>query len=121
MTEKDIILEANFHEHELLELHRAAREGEYNVLTLVLRGDADILYQRCMNRMNYENRHPVHLSTTIDRKDDFPRCAELIRSEEAAGRSIVVDAGSFAYQTDGTLLEEIDRFMLEQDGKGGGA
>lgn len=108
----NIILEANFHENELQEMHKIAGEERYDVLTLVLRGDPEILYQRYMHRMNCEDRHPVHLSTTIDRKDDFVRCAQALRREAVAGRTIAADASSFSYQTDEALLREIDRFML---------
>ena len=107
----NLILEANFHGYELQEMHRIAGETQYDVLTLVLRGDADVLYERYLHRMNCEHRHPVHLSTTIDRKDDFMRCAELLREETVMGNVIEVDASSFFYQTDPALLRKIDLFM----------
>ena len=107
----NLILEANFHAYELQEMHRIAGETRYDVLTLVLRGDGDILYERYLHRMNHEHRHPVHLSTTIDRKADFIRCAELLRREPVEGNTIDVDASSFLYQTDPALLRKIDLFM----------
>lgn len=64
-TGNSIILEANFHEAELKKLHAIAHENEYDVLTLVLRGDAEVLYERYLFRMNRENRYPVHLSTSL--------------------------------------------------------
>ena len=68
---KNLILESNFHTEELEKLHKLAYENNYEVLTLVLRGNADVLYKRYLNRMHNENRHPVHLSTTLDIFDDF--------------------------------------------------
>lgn len=111
VTGSSLILEANFHEQELRRLHEIAKENRYAVCTLVLRGEPEVLYQRYVNRMKYENRHPVHLSTTLDVKEDFMRCAEWIRNEKVIGDTIEVDAADFSYQTDGKLLGRIDEFM----------
>ena len=43
---KPLILESNFHTGELERLHGIAREYRYEVLTLVLHGNVDILHQR---------------------------------------------------------------------------
>lgn len=111
VTGNDVILEANFHEAELQKLHEIAGENHYEVCTLVLRGDTDVLYQRYTNRMNNENRHPVHLSTTLDVKEDFVRCAEWIKQEKIIGQTIEIDATDFSYQKDEELLKRIDEFM----------
>ncbi len=113
VTGSALILEANFHESELSQLHLIARENGYEVLTLVLRGDADILYQRYLHRMKEENRHPVHLSTTIDVKEDFVKTAEWIRQENVIGKTLVINASDFSYQKDSCLLGNIDSFMAE--------
>ena len=42
---KNLILESNFHTAELEKLHKLANENNYEVLTLVLRGNVDILYK----------------------------------------------------------------------------
>lgn len=42
LTGASLILEANFHEDELEKLHSIARESQYDVLTLVLHGDAEV-------------------------------------------------------------------------------
>ncbi len=62
---KDLILESNFHKAELERLYEMAAANNYEVLVLLLRGDLDILHKRYLNRMYNENRHPVHLSTTL--------------------------------------------------------
>lgn len=108
----DLILEANFRQAELQTLHSIAGEHHYRVLTLVLRGDVEILHQRYLNRMEHENRHPVHLSTTMDVKADFIRYVEASRDVKAAGDTIEIDASDFSYQTAELLLEQVDRFML---------
>lgn len=108
---KNLILESNFHTAELERLHRIALENNYEVLTLVLRGDVGILYKRYLNRMQNENRHPVHLSTTLDVFEDFKRCTEYLRSEKILGNTIYINADDFTYQTDKDILTKIDEFM----------
>lgn len=110
-TEADMILEANFHEKELEALHSLARRNQYDVLTLVLQGDAEVLYQRYIHRMKEENRHPVHLSTTLDQKEDFLKNAEFIRTEKVPGKALVIDATDFSCQDDPAVLIQIDNFI----------
>ena len=69
--EKDLILESNFHKSELERLHKIAEDNGYDVLTIALFGDVEVLHERYLNRMANENRHPVHLSTTIDKFEDL--------------------------------------------------
>lgn len=109
--DKDLVLEANFHAVELEHIHALAKENGYEVLTLVLRGDMEILHKRYLNRIYYENRHPVHLSTTLDIFEDFKAYTEVARKEEVYGNSIEIDANDFAYQQNKTLLSQIDEFM----------
>ena len=110
-TGGDLILEANFHEHELEKLHSIANQNQYEVLTIVLRGNPEILYQRYLHRMNEENRHPVHLSTTLDVKEDFLKTAEWIKKEKVMGETLVIEASDFSYQQDPAVLNQIDSFM----------
>ena len=106
-----LILEANFHAAELEELRGIAEEHQYEVLTLVLRGDTDVLHQRYMRRIQQENRHPVHLSARLDDPNEFARCAEFLRNEKITGSRIEINASDFSYQTDEALLRQIDQFM----------
>lgn len=110
---KDLILESNFHSAELETLHKMAYKNNYEVLTLVFRGDVEILHKRYLNRMHNENRHPVHLSTTLDVFDDFKRCTEYLRSEKIPGNTVYIDANDFSYQTDIDVLTKIDGFMSD--------
>lgn len=109
---KGLILESNFHKVDLEKLHKLASENNYEVLTLVLRGDVEILHKRYLNRIHNENRHPVHLSTTLDIFEDFKRYTEYSRKEELSGKVIHIDANDFSYQTDQEVLAKIDDFML---------
>lgn len=110
---KNLILESNFHTEELEMLHKIAAENNYQVLTLVLRGEVETLHKRYLNRMQNENRHPVHLSTTIDIFEDFKECTEYLRSERIPGNTITINADDFSYQTDKEILDKIDAFMIE--------
>ena len=107
---KDIILEANFHKADVERLYKMAADHNYDVLTLMLRGDLAILHKRYLNRIYNENRHPVHLSTTLDIFDHFKAYIEDARKEEIDGNVIQINANDFAYQTDKELLAKIDEF-----------
>jgi len=108
---KPLILESNFHTGELERLHKMAWEQGYEVLTLVLRGNVDILHQRYLYRMQNENRHPVHLSTTLDVYEDFKGYIEWTRKEAIVGEWLEINADDFSYQTDHEVLRKIDVFM----------
>ena len=108
---KNLILESNFHTTELERLHKLAFKNNYEVLTIVLRGNVEILYKRYLNRMYNENRHPVHLSTTLDVFDDFKGYTEYSRTEKILGNVVYVNADDFSYQTDNKILRKIDEFM----------
>lgn len=110
-TGTDLIFEANFHENEQKKLHLIAEENQYEVLTIVLRGDAEVLYRRYVHRMEEENRHPAHLTTTLNVREDFIKIAEYIRNERIIGKKLVIDATDFGYQNDREILEQIDSFM----------
>ena len=112
-TGGDLILEANFHTHELEKLHSIAGQNGYEVLTLVLRGDPEVLYQRYLHRMREENRHPVHLSTTLDVKEDFLKTARWIQNEKTVGETLTVEASDFSYQENPAVLARIDGFMKD--------
>lgn len=107
----DVILEANFHTAELEKLHKLAKDREYSVLTLVLRGDAEVLHKRYLYRIRNQNRHPVHLSTTLDVFADFQAYLEAGRKEAIPGNIIRIQADDFSYQTDEAILGSIDGFM----------
>ncbi len=109
--DKNLILEANFHREEVEKLYETASAHNYEVLILVLRGDLQILHKRYLNRIYYENRHPVHLSTTCDIFEDFKEYIEAARAEKTEGNIITIQADDFSYQKDEELLRKIDAFM----------
>ena len=92
-------------------LHSIARESQYDVLTLVLHGDAEVLYRRYLHRMREENRHPAHSSLSLEEKANFIKMAELIQQEQIPGKTLVIEATEFSYQDDPAILAQIDHFM----------
>lgn len=111
---RDLILEANFHKVELDRFQEIARANHYQVLILDFRGDVEILHKRYVNRIEHENRHPVHLSTTLHIFEDFKAYLEAARKEGIDGNVISVRADDFSYQTDEELLSKVDEFMGRQ-------
>lgn len=107
----DLILESNFHQYEIEALKNLAEENEYSLLILRFEANVETLYKRYLNRMHHENRHPVHLSTTLDIYDDFKACIERGRQETITGNILNINADDFSYQTDESLLKQIDDFM----------
>ncbi|MBO7196397.1 MAG: zeta toxin family protein [Clostridia bacterium] len=107
---EDVILEANFKSHELEKLHSIATEKGYKVLTLVMRAEMDIIYKRFVNRIENENRHPVHISG-FDGYDSLKYYIEKGRAEHIPGEALEINANDFGYQSDERVLSLIDEFM----------
>lgn len=108
---QDYILEANFHAAELERLAQEAENKGYEVLTLLFRGNIEILHERYMKRITDENRHPGHLSTCLDDIEAFTEYIKTARKENISGNIIEVNVDDFAYKTDEKLFEQIDNFM----------
>jgi predicted kinase len=66
-----VILESNFKPIELAELFADGKKLGYQVLTLVLSGQPEVLYERYVQRD--QERHPVHRSTGLMHYDIFLR------------------------------------------------
>ena len=108
---KGMILESNFHRAELERLQKMAQDNGYDVLTIALFGDVEVLHARYLNRMTNENRHSVHLSTTIDKFEDFKKCSDYLKRIDIPGKVIRIDATDFGYQRSEEVLAVIDAFM----------
>ena len=106
-----LILEANFHQDEIDIIHKIADEHNYDVLTLLIQADIEILHKRFVNRAENENRHPVHLSYTLKEFEEFKKYIETSRNDKPLGKVIKVNANSFDYQKDKELLDQIDKFI----------
>ncbi len=108
---KDLILESNFRIGELEKLHEIASKNGYQVLTLVLRGDLEVLHKRYLNRMHNENRSAVHLCEQFNTPEGFEAYLESLRTPTVPGNSIWIDGNDFLYQTDKSLINAINHFM----------
>lgn len=109
--DKDLILESNFRIGELEKLHQLAASLDYQVLTLVLQGDAERLHGRYLNRMHNENRHPVHLCAQFNTFEGFREYIESLRADNIPGDVCHINANDFSYQSNPELLAKIDLFM----------
>lgn len=111
---KDVILEANFKESEMARLHKIANDNGYAVLTLVLTANIDVVYKRFVNRIENENRHPVHISG-FDGYESLKYYVEKGREQRTFGQVIEVQADDFSYQKDDDLLRKIEDFLNENN------
>lgn len=109
--DKDLILESNFRQKELEMLGEIAKENGYDVLTVVLRGDLEILHQRFLHRLYHENRHPVHACGGFEDLEVFTNYVTGQRALTVPGRVVECSADTFDYQNDDALLEKLDEFM----------
>ena len=114
LSDQDLILEANFKSYEMKRIEKIAKEKGYDILTLVLTADMDIIYKRFVNRIENENRHPVHICG-FDGYESLKNYIELGRKQECFGRVIQITADDFSYQCDEDILSEIDAFMETQN------
>jgi predicted kinase len=108
---KNLILEANFRTNELEQLHEIAARNGYDVLTLLFDGEPEILYERFLHRISYENRHPVHIIGDILEYENFVPYIEKARQEFVPGAILKICADDFDYQTDKLLYEVLDGFF----------
>ena len=110
---KNLILESNFRQAELEALHKMAGEHGYDVLTVELRADLELLHSRFLYRLHHENRHPVHASGGFEKFENFSAYVLGQRDMQIPGRTIAVCADDFSYQTDATLLAQLDGFLTD--------
>lgn len=107
----DLILEANFHKKEIVALEEIAKQYDYKVLTLNFVADEKVLYDRFLNRIQNENRHPVHQTAGLNSFEAFCGYIEKSRKDVELKNEITIDATDFTYQTDEELLGKLDGFM----------
>lgn len=107
----NLILESNFHDAEIIKIHELADQYNFDVLTLLLEADIDVIHKRHVNRMENENRHPVHLSEPFKEFEDFKNYIEKSREVTEIGKIIKINANDFSYQNEEKLLKQIDDFM----------
>lgn len=105
-----LILEANFHQNEIMILKDKALKYQYEVLNIILDGDEKILFERFSYRAHHENRHPCHLSGPVT-ASSFASYLQENRKVEYFGKTININANSFSYQNDEKIFKEIENFL----------
>lgn len=110
-ADTSIILEANYHDGQIKELFALAVKYGYLCLTIVLEGNIDILYERYLNRIKNENRHPVHLSTNFEIKENFVQYVADTRLSKIGGSVLKLNADTFDYQSDAKTFDFIEEFL----------
>ena len=107
----DVILEANFHEEHLKTLQNLTEKYGYSILDLNLYGSPEILYERYMNRITYENRHPVHRVNNLNDYSYFKEYTLNRQKEALIGEIININCDDFSYQNDESLFLKITNFL----------
>lgn len=95
---KSIILENNFRQNELNVLEKLFTERGYELFTIVLEGNLDILYERYVNRKVNENRHPAHYFFAT--KDEYLNYVEESRIRSFPGIIIRINADDLGFLLD---------------------
>ena len=109
--DKDLILESNFRQAELEKLHEIAQEYGYEVLTVSLRADLEVLHRRFLHRLYHEDRHPVHACGGFEDFETFRAYMGQQRDLQIPGRFLEVSANTFDYQEDTQIFNKLDKFM----------
>lgn len=109
--DKNLILESNFRQAELDLLHDIAQEYGYDVLTIQIQADLQILHRRFLHRLHNENRHPVHASGGFEEFDTFCTYVTGQRELIPPGNCMDLRADTFDYQSDSNVLQQLDCFM----------
>jgi predicted kinase len=105
-----IILESNFKPIELAELFFYFKSQDYHVLTLMLSGDPEVLYQRYVERD--QERHPVHRSTGLMNYDIFLRSMMMYDPLIYGESSIYIDTTTFNETDYQTCLNQVKAWIF---------
>ena len=86
----DVILEANFRNDELSRIKEIADKYKVDVISLILRGDIDILYERFLKRL--PTRHKAHMSLHLDESVEvFEKYINELRNEDNVFLPHIID------------------------------
>lgn len=109
-NEDTLVLESNFKNYEMLEIEKLIQALDYEVMSIVFKGDNKILQDRFLKRLN-ENRHYVHKSQDFTNINDFIKVLDELRNVEYLGEIINVDCSDFNYQNDEEIYIKIKEFI----------
>ena len=106
----DTILEANFRSEEVCDIADIASEYNYNVVSIILRGNQTVLYQRFLERM--ETRHKAHIS--IGLQNDYNRFVEYnqyLRNQDLVFEPFIVDTTTLG---EDATFEKAIKFLSQE-------
>lgn len=106
-----VILESNFKYHELAILKSKIDLDDIKVLTVFLTGEADILYQRYLDRQ--DKRHPVHQSTGIMSFETFKDSMLAYHPDQLIGTPLMFDTSDFDETTYQNIKKCVIDFLME--------
>lgn len=107
----DLIIESNFRQNELDYIKTKSEINGYKIITIIIRADTKILHTRFMNRINNENRHPVHKAVDFSNYNDFEKQILQDRVRNYPGSALYLDSSSFSELYDNKNLYEIDMLL----------
>lgn len=93
LLEKDLILESNFRQEELDRLCSLFDKNNYQIISIELVGNLNILYQRYLDRFKYENRNIAHAN--FNTKEEFLEYNQSMLDRKYPGKHIKLDASKF--------------------------
>ncbi len=105
-----VILESNFRQRELDALERLANEFGYTLKCIVVEAEINELFRRYQNRIENENRHPVHKSVPYNTVEDFKVTIDEWRGITYRGMVLRADNTDFSLN-EGTELQKIIDFI----------
>ncbi len=106
---RDIIIESNFKQNELLELQDMIQRTGSSVISIFLTADITVLYTRYQERQ--ANRHLVHKSTGVISFEHFRDILEEYRKEDYYGKIIERDTTVFTKKDYQGLLKEVEQYL----------
>ena len=113
IAQKDMIFESNFRTHEMEYLDTLAHKYNYEILTIVINADINVLHQRFMNRINNENRHAVHKAVDLSDINVFNKQILDDRDRKYYGKVLKLDSTNFDNIYNDKVITLVRKFIKE--------
>lgn len=113
VAQKDMIFESNFRTHEMEYLDTLAHKYNYEILTIVINADVNVLHQRFMNRINNENRHAVHKAVDLSDINVFNKQILDDRDRKYYGKVLKLDSTNFDNIYNDKVITLVRKFIKE--------
>ena len=107
------LFESNFRTHEMEYLDTLAHKYNYEILTIVINADVNVLHQRFMNRINNENRHAVHKAVDLSDINVFNKQILDDRDRVYYGKVLKLDSTNFDNIYSDKVITLVSKFIKE--------